>query len=148
MIIYLCGSCGSTERTRMVKVAELLRSLGYDVYCPFELEIPNAWDISQEDWAKKVFKADVHAILHSDIFLFISVGRVSTTGSNWELGYAYAHEIPTYVFQITDAQTSLMTYWGCDNFVNTSEENLEEDLRAVFEKECRPYHTKCKTILT
>ena len=71
MIIYLCGSCGSTERTRMVKVAELLRSLGYDVYCPFELQIPNAWDISQEDWAKEVFKADVHAILHSDIFLFI-----------------------------------------------------------------------------
>lgn len=148
MIIYLCGSCGSTERTRMVKVAELLRSLGYDVYCPFELQIPNAWDISQEDWAKKVFKADIQAILHSDIFLFISVGRVSTAGSNWELGYAYAREIPTYVFQITDAQTSLMTYWGCDNFVNTSEENLEKDLRAVFEKECRPYHTKCKTILT
>lgn len=83
---------------------------------------------------KKVFKADVQAILHSDIFLFISVGRVSTAGSNWELGYAYAREIPTYVFQITDAQTSLMTYWGCDNFVNTSEENLEKDLRAVFEK--------------
>ena len=51
MKIYLCGSCGSTERTRMVKVAELLRSLGYDVYCPFELKIPNAWDMSQEDWA-------------------------------------------------------------------------------------------------
>ncbi len=148
MKIYLCGSCGSTERTRMVKVAELLRSLGYDVYCPFELQIPNAWDMSQEDWAKKVFKADVQAILHSDIFLFISVGRVSTAGSNWEQGYAYAHEIPTYVFQITDAQTSLMTYCGCDNFVNTSEENLEKDLRSVFEKECRPYHTECKTILT
>ena len=74
MKIYLCGSCGSTERTRMVKVAELLRSLGYEVYCPFELQIPNAWDMSQEDWAEKVFKADVQAILHSDIFLFISVG--------------------------------------------------------------------------
>ena len=132
----------------MVKVAELLRSLGYDVYCPFELQIPNAWDMSQEDWAEKVFKADVQAILHSDIFLFISVGRVSTAGSNWEQGYAYAHEIPTYVFQITDAQTSLMTYCGCDNFVNTSEENLEKDLRSVFEKECRPYHIECKTILT
>ena len=62
MKIYLCGSCGSTERTQMVKVAELLRSLGYDVYCPFELKIPNAWDMPQEDWAEKVFKADVQAI--------------------------------------------------------------------------------------
>lgn len=148
MKIYLCGSCGSTERTQMVRVAELLRSLGYEVYCPFELKIPNAWDMSQEEWARKVFSADVQEILHCDIFLFISVGRVSTAGSNWEQGYAYAHEIPTYVFQITDAKTSLMTYWGCDNFVNTSEENLEQALRDVFEKQERPYHLPCTTILT
>lgn len=148
MKIYLCGSCGSTERTRMVKVAELLRSLGYDVYCPFELKIPNAWDMPQEEWAEKVFKADVQAILHSDIFLFISVGRVSTAGSNWEQGFAYANDIPTYVFQITDAKTSLMTYWGCDNFVNTSEENLEKALRDVFEQEQTPPRIPCTTILT
>lgn len=70
MKIYLCGSCGSTERTRMVKVAELLRSLGYDVYCPFELQIPNAWDISQEDWAKKYSKL-TYMLFYIVIFFFL-----------------------------------------------------------------------------
>lgn len=72
MKIYLCGSCGSTERTRMVKVAELLRSLEYDVYCPFELQIPNAWDISQEDWQKKYSKL-TYKLFCIVIFSFLSL---------------------------------------------------------------------------
>ena len=53
MKIYLAGSCGTDRRTQMQKIATALRRLDYEVYCPFELKIENAWDMPQEEWAQK-----------------------------------------------------------------------------------------------
>lgn len=116
MKIYLAGSCSSERRTAMTEVAKTLRAKGYDVYCPFELKIPNAWDMSQEEWAQRVFDADVKALSEADCMVMMTPGRESTAGTNWEQGYAYAKGIPIYVFQYTNHDTSLMTYCGCDNF--------------------------------
>ena len=53
---YLAESGSSEQRTFMVKIAEFVREqFSEEVYCIFELQIPNAWDYSQEDWAKVVF---------------------------------------------------------------------------------------------
>lgn len=46
-MIYLAGSCSSEERTLMVNIAKFLRDNGKELYCPFELKIPDAWDYSQ-----------------------------------------------------------------------------------------------------
>lgn len=118
MKIYLAGPCSKDERTRMEAIAAALRKKGYDVYCPFELKIPNAWDYSQETWARKVFDADVAAIDDCDIMIMISKGRISSAGTNWEQGYAYAKSKPIFVFQYTNNTTSLMTYSGCTRFIN------------------------------
>jgi hypothetical protein len=40
----------------MVQVAKYLREKGAEIYCPWELKIENAWDYSQEDWARKFLK--------------------------------------------------------------------------------------------
>ena len=48
MKIYLCGPCDTTNRTTMVKAANILREYGYDVYCPWVMKIPEAWDMPQE----------------------------------------------------------------------------------------------------
>ena len=45
--IYLAGSCSSEKRTVMQAIASKLRKKGHEVYCPLELQIPNAWDMSQ-----------------------------------------------------------------------------------------------------
>ena len=116
--IYLAGSCSKEERDRMEEIAAALRKKGYKVYCPFELKIPNAWDYSQEIWAQKVFNADVAAIDDCDIMIMISKGRMSSAGTNWEQGYAYAKNKPIFVFQYTNNTTSLMTYSGCTRFIN------------------------------
>lgn len=116
MKIYLAGSCGTDRRTQMQKIATALRRLDYEVYCPFELKIENAWDMPQEEWAQKVFEADVAAIDACDLVVMISPGRVSTAGTNWEQGYAYAKGKKVFVFQYTREPASLMTYCGCDNF--------------------------------
>ena len=116
MKIYLAGSCASDCRTEMTKIGKELRNAGFTVYCPFELKIDNAWDYTQEEWAQKVFDNDVTAIDSCDIFVMISPGRVSTAGTNWEQGYAYAKGKTIIVFQTTPAPASLMTYCGCDNY--------------------------------
>lgn len=144
--IYLAGSCGSTERIQMVQIAEFIRSKGFEVYCPFELKIPNAWDMRQEAWAYKVFKEDKKAIDNCDMMIVISVGRVSTAGTNWEQGYAHAKGKWLAVFQITDEPTSLMTYCGCTTFVNSSRDTIIEDLKLFFEGKAKT--GECTTILT
>ena len=149
MKIYLAGSCGSTERTQMVQIAAYLRSYGHEVFCPFELKIPNAWDMSQEAWSKIVFDKDIEAIDNSDVMVSISVGRISTAGTNWEQGYAYAKGKLVYVFQITEEKTSLMTYCGSTVFVNSSPATLFDDLLDVLYTEPSTLHSKaCRTILT
>ena len=125
--IYLAGSCSKDKRSRMESVAAELREKGYEVYCPFELKIPNAWDYSQETWARKVFDADVAAIDDCDFMIMISKGRVSSAGTNWEQGYAYAKNKPIFVFQYTNDTTSLMTYSGCTRFINLPAE-IDEKL--------------------
>ena len=111
--IYLAGSCGMEHRDRMKLVAKYLREHGYTVYCPFELKIENAWDYQQEEWAQKVFDCDIMAIDNCDFMVMISDGRMSSAGTNFEQGYAYAKCKPIFVFQYTNAPASLMTYCGC-----------------------------------
>ena len=127
--IYLAGSCSSEQRTLMQKIASKLReNEQFEVYCPFELKIPNAWDMSQEDWAYEVFTKDIEAIDKCDIFLMITPGRASSAGTNWEQGYAYAKNRYIIVVQYTNDNTSLMTYSSADIFLNSSEVHLIDDI--------------------
>ena len=128
-MIYLAGSCSSEHRTFMRKIAEKLRELGETVYCPFELKIENAWDYSQEDWAKMVFDSDIKSLDEAETVIVISPGRISSAGTNWEQGYSYAKGKRVYVYQITEESTSLMTFCGSTSFRNTTESELAENIR-------------------
>lgn len=149
--VYLAGPCDSDNRTMMVHIAGILRKLGFSLYCPFELKIPNAWDMSQEDWAQEVFNKDIEAINECDFMIMISTGRKSTAGTNWEQGYAFALKKPIYVFQVTDAPTSLMTYCGCTSFYGR-ENDIEKQIRSIvgefFWGRDKERKEPCKTILT
>jgi nucleoside 2-deoxyribosyltransferase len=151
--IYLAGSCSAEMRTNLVHLAQHLRNnlfQNFEVYCPFELKIPNAWDLSQEEWAMEVYLADVAAIRECDYFLMVTPGRNSTAGTNWEQGYAYGIQKPVIVAQYTNDNTSLMTYWGCDHFRNYSgfADLLENILGQINDYQQGVESTKCSTILT
>lgn len=156
MRIYLAGPCDTENRSLMVAAAKSLRAINVDVYCPWELKIENAWDYSQEEWAKLVFNADIKAIKECDAMIVISLGRKSTAGTNWEQGYAYGLNKLVYVLQITEETTSLMTFWGCSYFKNTNKNNLQKDLDWIISRiELKDYLTdlipeelKCRTVLT
>ena len=152
MKIYLAGPCSKDERTHMKVIASALRKKSYEVYCPFELKIPNAWDYSQEEWSKMVFDKDIAAIDECDFMILMSKGRNSTAGTNWEQGYAYAKGKDIFVFQYTKEETSLMTYCGCKYFANLPFFDKSAELIAnfpynEFRKEERGLNP-CKTILT
>lgn len=149
MKLYLAGSCSNEQRTLMVNTAKTLRAHGYEVYCPFELQIPNAWDMSQEAWAYSVFQADLIAIKSCDAMVSISQGRQSTAGTNWEQGFAYGLEIPVHVFQITDKPTSLMTYWGCETFHTATPQNVADVVLEVLHDAENDFHNRdCVSVLT
>lgn len=121
MKIYLAGPCDSENRTLMTIIAKTIRAnSNFEVYCPWELKIENAWNISQEEWAKIVFNTDVEAIKKCDYMIVISNGRISSAGTNWEQGYAMGLNKPVAVIQINNANTSLMTYWGCTLFTQVN----------------------------
>ena len=149
MKIYLAGPCDSENRSLMVAAAKILRKYGLEVYCPFELKIENAWDYPQEEWAQKVFEADVKAINECDCMLYISRGRMSSAGSNWEQGYAYALRKRIVVLQIEDVPTSLMTFCGCDLFFNIDDINeLPLVIKIIEDNDYDNYIKSCSTILT
>lgn len=143
--IYLAGSCSSEQRTLMTNIATFLRKYNYEVYCPFELKVENAWDYCQEDWAQIVFDTDRREIDNCDIFLMISQGRISSAGTNWEQGYAFAKGKKVYVLQINDTPTSLMTFCGCSRFLNSDKDYLYNNLYKLLN---RNVEFECKTILT
>lgn len=152
MKVYLAGPCDSENRTLMVSIAKQLRDMSYEVYCPFELKIENAWDMSQEKWAQKVFDADITAINNCDAMIMISRGRMSSAGTNFENGYMFALNKPIYVIQITDSPTSLMTFCGCSYFLNSNLNDLNNNIKwilnRIYNNDIINYKKECKTILT
>lgn len=132
--VYLAGSCGKESRQMLKSIQGALIKAGYDVYAPFDLQIPNAYSYPQEEWSMMVFEADIKAIDSCDIFLMISAGRSSTAGTNFEEGYAFAKKKKIIVVQYTLDDTSLMTYGGATVFRNSTLETLIRDIIAVMVK--------------
>jgi nucleoside deoxyribosyltransferase len=93
MRIYIASPLHTLEcKGEIIRVVEYLRSLGHEVYSPMELKIPNAWDISNREWAKKVYDNDINELNKADVIVCIYRGFkfAGGTGTAWELGYARA----------------------------------------------------------
>lgn len=116
MKIYLASSFAYEDKIKttirkcmMNLFKEFLEKKGFSVYNPCELKIENAWDYSMYDWGQKVFEADKKEIDSSDCIVFISYGKENNAGSVWEVGYAYAKNIPIILVSIIpDTPESLM----------------------------------------
>lgn len=93
MKIYLASSLHTDElKKRITTVVEYLREKGHSVYSPMELKIPNAWDLPNQEWAKKVYDKDIKELTNADMIVCIYNGFnfAGGTGTAWELGYARA----------------------------------------------------------
>jgi nucleoside deoxyribosyltransferase len=114
--VYIAASFAYADRTKTESrkidieriVGKVKEKLNADFYIPHQLKIENAWDMSLEDWARKVYEHDIGALNSADLVIFISYGKENNSGSVWECGYAYAKAIPIVVVKMTDEAESLM----------------------------------------
>lgn len=118
--IYLASPFFNNDELVLYRNAILqLRNAGYEVYAPQEHEIENAWDLSNEDWARAVYLADIKAIRDCDVVMVLNFGMYSDSGTAWEAGYAFAMKIPTIHVLCGGENTtySLMMMNGCDKVI-------------------------------
>ena len=63
---------------------------GATIYCPQDFQVPNAWELPNHVWAKKIFEEDHKQLDAADLVVCISYGYKSDDGAAWETGYAKA----------------------------------------------------------
>lgn len=103
------------QKAQIIEVMrEALRRFADDVYLPWELKIPNAWNMPLEQWARCVFTQDVLQLDECDWVVVCDYGRRSSSGTAWEAGYAFAKGKSVIVVTMPGVQeVSLMVYNGC-----------------------------------
>ena len=80
--IYLAGAFFVPEdRLTIMEIARRLRLEGNEVYVPMEHQIEGAWTLSNYEWSKEVFKADVAAIKDCDCVYAVVIGMTADAGA-------------------------------------------------------------------
>ncbi len=108
MKIYIAGSFATEhERTTLEHMIELARSK-YPIdgfFVPMEHCVPfdhknedGTWYLTNPAWAQEVFNTDITAMRNADHVIAMYTGHRSTTGTAWELGFAYAIGIPITLY--------------------------------------------------
>lgn len=122
MKIYLASPFFNTTELAVYHnvIGDLRSNDAHSVYVPQEHEIPNAWDMSNQDWARQVFCSDIEAIEDCDVVMVLNFGMYSDSGTAWEAGYALG--LGKMVVQVLcgDENTiySLMMFNGCTKVIN------------------------------
>ena len=120
MKIYLASPWfKNNERVMYSQILNKMREQGHEVYAPIEHEISNAWDLSNAEWGKQVFFADIQAIQECDEVWVLNFGMYSDSGTAWECGFAYGigKTVRQLVYGMGEDKTySLMMINGCEEW--------------------------------
>lgn len=119
------------ERYIYARVIDYLRHAEMlDLYVPQEHTVEDAWNLSNSNWAWKVFREDVRALDEAEIVYVLNFGMYSDSGTAWEAGYAYAKrkQIVNILVNQKDNVYSLMMIGGANRLVNVefNDVTLEE----------------------
>ena len=119
---------------KTVKRIKKLLGKEYSFYIPHQLKIPNAWDISLEEWSKAVYNHDVKALSDANLIIFLSYGKENNAGSVWECGWVAGYntlvsQLPVepddikkiIMIKMTDQIESLMLFGSIDTIIMDSE---------------------------
>jgi len=108
MKIYIAGSFSDQYlRGSLLKMIRLARKNhpSAELFIPMEYKIEEdfqkedgTWNLSNPDWANRVFKMDVENLINSDMMFAMYTGHYGTTGTSWEIGFAYAQGIPIVLY--------------------------------------------------
>lgn len=137
MKIYVAASFAYEDKAKTSKRKELIEKtikrikklLKGDYYLPHQLKIPNAWDMSLEDWSKAVYEHDIKALHDADLIIFLSFGKENNAGSAFEVGYIIGRNTKVLSFdeqtlilvKMTDEPESLMISNSVDRIITEAE---------------------------
>lgn len=137
MKIYIAASFAYEDKAKTSQKKDLIEKtvkrikkfLKGDYYLPHQLKIPNAWDMSLEDWSKAVYEHDIKALHDANLIIFLSFGKENNAGSAWEVGYIVGRNTQVLSFdeqklilvKMTDEPESLMISNSVDRIIMSSE---------------------------
>ena len=101
MKIYIAGPFFTKEECHeLEEMIQYVRELypNSELFIPKEHFIPDGETMPNDVWAKKVFDMDVQELDDADLVFALYLGHYSDTGTAWEIGYAYAREIPVLLY--------------------------------------------------
>ena len=141
MKIYLATPIESAGRPKeevlnyAEQVARVLESKGHFVHRPWNVHIPNAWDLSNYEWGAQVACEDIQAINDCDVVVGIVYDRCeSTAGTMWELGYAYGIEKEIWIVEHESVKQMSLMIVNCTNTIYKGIENLKNNKQMIIEE--------------
>ena len=124
-MIYIAGPFFTDkERAFLKTVIESVKKFfpNEELFIPMEHFISNGENLSNNEWAEAVFKMDVEALNKCNHVVAAYLGLRSDTGTAWEIGYAYAKNIPVYLILSPEAlngEVSIMPIQSSNYFRKT-----------------------------
>ena len=99
-----------------------------EFYLPHLFKVQDAWDMSLEEWSRKVYEKDLLELTGSNIVIFLSFGKENNDGAAWEVGFVNGinfsgvdEKIPVVVVKLTDEPESLMISNSCSRIITADE---------------------------
>lgn len=111
------------EREEKDKIRQRLINLGYEVIDPQNTGNVVSWELSNNDWAHKVYKKDKAAIMSADVVVAIDWGLYGDCGTAFEVGFAAMIGLPILIIapdETLKQPHSLMVVQAGTNFISTS----------------------------
>ena len=124
-MIYIAGPFFTDKERAFLKIViESVKEIcpNEELFIPMEHFIPNGDNLSNNEWAEAVFKMDVEALNKCDRVVAAYLGLRSDTGTAWEIGYAYAKNIPVSLILSPEAlngEVSIMPIQSSNYFRKT-----------------------------
>lgn len=109
------------------KIENILTEKGIDVFLPMEHDVSDKENLTNSEWAEKIFEIDKNGIEESDFVVLLYGGMYSDSGTAWECGYAYAIGKKIIVCLYEDVETNLMIVNGSHAFIDGIDKLREYD---------------------
>ncbi len=132
MNIYQAGPLFSeAERQWHIKFKSLLKNAGYTVIWPGDLISPSEVEDWGTDAPRRIMEIDRDAILSCDSVVAMLDGVQVDDGTAWEIGFAYAHEIPVIGIRTDFRQGGDTAHSSVNAMIEGSVVGIAHDIEGV-----------------
>ena len=124
-MIYIAGPFFTDKERAFLKIViESVKEIcpNEELFIPMEHFISDGENLSNNEWAEAVFKTKVEALNKCNRVVAAYLGLRSDTGTAWEIGYAYAKNIPVSLILSPEAlngEVSIMPIQSSNYFRKT-----------------------------